>query len=329
MHRLGYVSWATLLSPLFCQLPTGCRRCCSMTYLHFFLSLVIVVTSSILTFLSFKYSLILTIHLLRGLPLPQTPSTSVCRVISGNLFVSTLSKWPNQIILLCFQWELSVSVAHRKILICAKGLLAKHYQMHVCNLWSYCRESVFFKKKFQKTAGLQRQNGAIFTKTWSIVLLLNYHPINCLLMMFKNEYFKFFAVKPKNIIPYERMQNLHFETTQTNKVLLICPDGFSYIKHKAAIDVGTEYWRCEQRKTCKGRGISSNNRIHFRLSQGHSHLPDPLRREMRNIKTNMKQIAVNAINDRSSSGFDACVSCSKSHISENGPFKAEYPKDRK
>ena len=91
------------------------------------------------------------------------------------------------------------------------------------------------------------------------------------------------------------MQNLRFEITQRNRNLVVVDNGFSYVRHRAANDPGTEYWTCEQRRVCPGRGISRNNRLEFRQTQEHNHLPDALRREMRSIKNNIKITAATAI----------------------------------
>lgn len=91
------------------------------------------------------------------------------------------------------------------------------------------------------------------------------------------------------------MQNLSFEETQKGKVLLTCPNGFCYIRHRSAADPTKEYWTCEKRGKCPGRGISSDSRSEFRQSQEHNHLPDPERNERRQIQRTMKQSAATAV----------------------------------
>lgn len=91
------------------------------------------------------------------------------------------------------------------------------------------------------------------------------------------------------------MINLRFSKTERNKVVLISEDGYSYIRHRSAADERTEYWTCEQRRICPGRGISGDNRRQFRQTKEHTHLPDATRAEMRTIKANMKQSAADAI----------------------------------
>ncbi|XP_077297552.1 aminopeptidase N-like [Arctopsyche grandis] len=104
----------------------------------------------------------------------------------------------------------------------------------------------------------------------------------------------FTAIKSMGDATIDLMQDMTFERTQKNGVLLIC-DGFCYTRHRSGIDTETEYWVCENRKICNGRAITKSNRREFRQTKEHSHLPDRLRREIRQIQGFMQQAASNAI----------------------------------
>ncbi|XP_077294150.1 uncharacterized protein LOC143916777 [Arctopsyche grandis] len=91
------------------------------------------------------------------------------------------------------------------------------------------------------------------------------------------------------------MSNLTFETTQKNGALLIVDEEYCYTRHRAASDISTEYWVCEQRSTCPGRGITKRNRREFHGSQEHNHLPNRLRLELRQVKIGIRKKASSAI----------------------------------
>lgn len=91
------------------------------------------------------------------------------------------------------------------------------------------------------------------------------------------------------------MDHLNFERTQKGGFLLRGEDGYSYIRHRCGNDLRTEYWTCEQRKRCPGRGITTGNRRQFRQTKEHNHRPDAVRSEVRSIKTAMKQAAGDAV----------------------------------
>lgn len=71
-------------------------------------------------------------------------------------------------------------------------------------------------------------------------------------------------------------------------------DGYCYIRHRLAQNKKTEYWMCEQRGKCHGRGITKNNRHEFQRSQEHNHLPNKLMLEMRQIQNQIKETAAKA-----------------------------------
>src|ERR1700733_12683556 len=117
------------------------------------------------------------------------------------------------------------------------------------------------------------------------------------------------------------MQNLSFQPTQKNGVLLKSEDGFCYTRHRSAADAGTEYWTCDRRGRCPARGITKNNRRQFEQTTEHNHLPDRVRTEMRTIKTVLKQTAANTI------GGDTTTTVLQAGLLQaSGPAKARLPR---
>ncbi|XP_077293756.1 uncharacterized protein LOC143916496 [Arctopsyche grandis] len=91
-----------------------------------------------------------------------------------------------------------------------------------------------------------------------------------------------------------KMQNIHFEKNQKNGVLLIDGGGFCYLRHSSSKNKEIEYWKCDRKGKCYGRGTTKNNRQEFQPTREHNHFPDKLKLEMRRIRNNMKQMASNS-----------------------------------
>src|SRR5277367_6074938 len=89
--------------------------------------------------------------------------------------------------------------------------------------------------------------------------------------------------------------NIQFSQSQKGKAILISNSGYSYIRHSESKNAGTEYWACELKRKCPGRGISRLFRTTFEDTTQHNHAPDPVRREVRAVKETMKTNAGNAI----------------------------------
>ena len=67
------------------------------------------------------------------------------------------------------------------------------------------------------------------------------------------------------------------------------------IRNRLASNMTTEYWTCDLRGTCPGRAVTKNNRHDYKETTPHNHIPDPVRREIREIRNTMKVAATNAI----------------------------------
>ena len=77
--------------------------------------------------------------------------------------------------------------------------------------------------------------------------------------------------------------------SQRGGQVLDAASGFSYVKQKVSQDGLTSYWVCERRNmiACPGRGKVAGGI--FIETQAHSHMPDPVRREVRRFGATVRE----------------------------------------